>query len=132
MLDKIRTIKYSRLSDNERYLIGLCINITPFRHKQYPTSLFYIKDGRILFEIERTVLKTILHLDNELFWGNSASNLILPIKNASELKKVINDFFNKNYDIKDSDIIIRHKENKSWKHIIRHLNSIERKHNYVK
>jgi hypothetical protein len=132
MIDKIKAIKYSRLNDNERYLIGLCNDTIPFKHKQYPNSIFYIKDNSVLFEIYRDISNDILYLDTMLIWDNAARNFIIPEKKVGAVTKIISDFFTKNYDTKNFDINIRHKENKSWKHIVRYLNSIDRKSEYVK
>lgn len=49
--DKIKQIKYSRLSTEEKYLINVFDNMVEYKTKLYPDSIFYTLDGKIILEI---------------------------------------------------------------------------------
>ena len=126
--DKINKIKYIRSHPNEVYLVNRFSDVVLFKHKQYPYSSFYIKDGEIMFEIENDKV----FINREIFWNEIVKIIILPIgtRNGIEIEKEVNKYFIKYYS-KDLCSFTRYREYKSWKHVLRTINSNKRKVDYV-
>lgn len=64
----IKHIKFNRMSDEQKYIINILINCKLYLHKNYPNSIFYMYNDKLLFEldIENNTFRC-RYLD---FWNN--------------------------------------------------------------
>ena len=67
MLDKFKQIKYSRLSEEERFFLDTIDGIEPFTSDKYPQSIFWKKNDIIL--LEQDYKQKWLRVNNELIWS---------------------------------------------------------------
>ena len=51
IVKKIKQIKYSRLSTEERYLITVFENMVEYKTSLYPDNIYYIHNGKLILEI---------------------------------------------------------------------------------
>ena len=67
MLEKIRQIKYSRLSDEERFFLETIDGIEPFKSDKYPQSIFWKKNDTILLDMDYKL--GCLRVNYKLIWS---------------------------------------------------------------
>jgi len=67
MLDKIKKIKYSRLSEKDRLFLEMIDGIEPFKSDKYPDSIFWKKNDRIL--LEQDFKNGWLHVNYNIIWS---------------------------------------------------------------
>ena len=67
MLDKIKQIKYSRLKEEEKFLLSIIDGTEPFISDRYPKSIFWKKDGKVL--LEQDFENGWLRLSYTLIWS---------------------------------------------------------------
>ena len=51
IIDKLKRIKYSRLSTEERHLINVFDNMIEYKTSLYPNNIYYTINGKIVLEI---------------------------------------------------------------------------------
>lgn len=129
MLDKIRKIKYLRLHPNEIYLNNLFNGVVVFKHKQYPSSIYYVKDDNISFEIRNDCV----YIKNTLFWIKISQHLVFKdkLKNSNLIEEHLITYFKDFYDTNVNVVYVQCAYNNSWKHVMRSIKSSERKNKYI-
>ena len=67
MLDKIKKIKYSRLKEEERFFLNTIDGIESFISDDYPQSVFWKKNGKVL--LEQDYKNGWLRVNYKLIWS---------------------------------------------------------------
>lgn len=127
IIDKIKRIKYARLHPNDVFLIESFNDIIPHTHKQHNNSTFYIKNDIIIFEKHNNEI----WINSNFFWKDIIKNLPVRIM-QDEREKLIIEFLNYHLNMKCDTLYTTYAKNKKWKHILRSIDSIDRKKHYVK
>ena len=124
--ERIKSIKYNRLSHNVKYMMSIFDNMDLLINKQYPKSCFYVKDDIIIIEL----LDENIYINRDLF-HKLFNNLSLPVKNGDYLDSEICGFLKKYQGIENKTLYTVSAYEKKWKHIQRHIISTKNKHLYI-